>query len=132
MSALYTLKVITDFAASHILEGHPGKCARLHGHNWTLEVEAEARSLNSIGMAMDFADLKALVSQVVDDMDHRHLNDLADFDGINPTAEHLAAVVYRRVAEGLADYPAEVTAVTVWETPRAGVRYTRSDDSQPR
>ena len=126
MAALYTLKIVTDFAASHILEGHPGKCSRLHGHNWTLEVEAEARQLDAIGMALDFADLKALVKEVVDDMDHRHLNDLPDFEGVNPTAEHLAAVVYRRVAERLQDYPARVTAVTVWETPRAAVRYTET------
>ena len=127
MTAHYTLKVVTDFAASHILEGHPGKCSRLHGHNWSVEVEVEARSLDSIGMAMDFADLKAQVKEVVDDMDHRHLNDLPDFEGINPTAEHLAAVVYRRLAAGLSDHQARVTAVTIWETPRAAVRYTETD-----
>ncbi len=126
MTALYTLKVVTDFAASHILEGHPGKCSRLHGHNWTVEVEVEARHLDAIGMAVDFADLKALVKEVVDDMDHRHLNDLPDFHGVNPTAEHLAAVVYRRLAASLSDHPARVTAVTIWETPRAAVRYTET------
>lgn len=124
MAALYTLKVVTDFAASHILEGHPGKCSRLHGHNWSVEVEAQARELNEIGMAIDFADLKAATNEFVEALDHRHLNDLAPFAGINPTAEHVARYLYRALSERLNGEQVRVSAVTIWETPRACVRYT--------
>lgn len=124
MAANYTLKVVTDFAASHVLEGHPGKCSRLHGHNWKVEVEVAARALDSIGMAIDFADLKAAVSEIVDGMDHRHLNDLPAFEGVNPTAEHVARVVYQSLGEHLHDDALHVNAVTIWETDRACVRYT--------
>lgn len=124
MTATYTLKVVTDFAASHILEGHPGKCARLHGHNWKVEAEIAATELNEIGMAIDFADLKATVHEIVDTMDHRHLNDLPAFEGVNPTAEHVARVVHRQLTERLDDPALTVVAVTIWETDRASVRYT--------
>lgn len=124
MPATYTLKVVTEFAASHVLDGHPGKCARLHGHNWKVEVEVAATALNDIGMAIDFADLKTAVHEIADAMDHRHLNDLPAFDGVNPTAEHVARVVYQQLARRFDDPALQVVAVTIWETDRASVRYT--------
>lgn len=124
MTATYTLKVVTDFAASHILEGHPGKCARLHGHNWKVEAEVAATALNDLGMAIDFADLKSAVQDLVEGMDHRHLNDLPAFEGVNPTAEHVARVVYQGLAGRLSGPQMSVVAVTIWETDRACVRYT--------
>lgn len=126
MTAVYTLKVVTDFAASHILEGHPGKCSRLHGHNWQVEAEVRATRLNDIGMAIDFADLKTAVAEIVDAMDHRHLNDLPAFDGVNPTAERVAQYVYRSLQAQLDGPALAVAAVTIWETPRASVRYSES------
>ena len=124
MPALYTLKVLTDFAASHILAGHPGKCSRLHGHNWRLEVEVEARDLNEIGMAIDFADLKAQARELVEQLDHRHLNDLPAFEGVNPTAENVARYCYRTLSDRLNGEGVKVSAITIWETDRACVRYT--------
>jgi len=47
-SALYSLKVVTDFASAHTLRGYPGDCSRMHGHNWKLEVEVIAQSWMSM------------------------------------------------------------------------------------
>lgn len=127
MSGRYILSIVTDFSASHILEGHPGKCSRLHGHNWSVEVEVEARELDRLGMAIDFAELKAATRQIVETMDHRHLNDLPEFAGINPTAEHVAAAIYRALRTWLGGHHARLSAVTVWETAHARVRYTEED-----
>lgn len=127
MSGRYTLSVVTEFSASHILEGHPGKCSRLHGHNWSVEIEVEATALNRLGMAIDFAELKAGAKQVVETMDHRHLNDLPEFAEINPTAERVASVLYRALRAWLSERPVRLNAVTVWETAHARVRYTEED-----
>jgi len=124
MAATYTLKVVTDFAASHILHGHTGKCRNLHGHNWGVEVEVKAHALNEIGMAIDFQDIKAAVKALVDQLDHRHLNDLPAFEGINPTAEHIARHMHGALSQQLNTEGVRVHAVTIWETPRCCVRYT--------
>jgi 6-pyruvoyltetrahydropterin/6-carboxytetrahydropterin synthase len=58
--ALYTLKVLADFASAHTLRDYPGACSRMHGHNWKVEAEVEADTLNNIGMAIDFKDIKLL------------------------------------------------------------------------
>lgn len=124
MSALYTIKVITDFAAAHLLRGYEGECSRLHGHNWKIEVEVIARQLNDIGMGVDFKDVKAHTREVIGTMDHRFLNELPPFDRINPTAENIAAHIYKTLAGKLNDERVQVAAVTIWETERACVKYT--------
>lgn len=124
MAALYTLKILTEFAAAHSLRNYPGDCARLHGHNWKVEVEVTARELDKLGIAIDFKTIKAVARDVCNELDHRYLNELAPFDRINPTAENLAAHIYRRMGEKINDQRVRVHAITIWETDRASVRYT--------
>lgn len=124
MAATYTLKVVTDFAASHILHGHSGKCARLHGHNWKVQAEVQTHDLDRLGVAVDFQDIKAAVRELTEALDHRHLNDLPPFEGLNPTAEHVARHLFRALANRLDDGRVRVCAVTIWETERSSVRYT--------
>lgn len=126
MPAIYTLKVLNEISSSHIIEGHQGKCARLHGHNWKIEVEVECQQLDALGMGMDFADLKAAVHAVTEPLDHRHLNDLDGFADCNPTAENVAAYVYRQLGQRINSASAKVAAVTIWETSKASVRYRES------
>ena len=123
----YTLKVVTDFAAAHRLNGYPGDCSRLHGHNWKLEVEVTATALDTIGMGVDFKVIKSAARSVTDKLDHYDLNALAMFETINPTAENIAAYVYRELTKILNTETRWVNAVTLWETDRACVRYTDED-----
>lgn len=124
MSPRYTLKVVSDFAAAHSLRDYPGDCRRLHGHNWKVEVEVTATQLDEVGMAVDFKVIKAVTKRVTDELDHRYLNEVAPFDTLNPTAENMAAHLYRRIGAELNDERVRVCAVTLWETERACVRYT--------
>lgn len=61
------------FEASHVLPNHPGKCSNLHGHSWTLSVSIRGPLDRNTGMVADFADLKAAVQPIVDELDHAHL-----------------------------------------------------------
>lgn len=124
MSSRYTLKVVTDFAAAHSLRNYSGNCERLHGHNWKVEVEVTARELDEVGMGMDFKTIKRATKDFLDELDHYNLNDVPPFDRINPTAENIAAYIYRRLAERLNADRVWVSAVTIWETERACVRYS--------
>lgn len=124
MSGRFKMKIVTDFAAAHLLRGYPGPCSRLHGHNWKVEVEVTATHLDDIGMGLDFRDIKAATKEIVDQMDHRHLNELPPFDKVNPTAENIAAHIYGRLVDRLNNERVSVHAVTLWETERACVSYT--------
>jgi 6-pyruvoyltetrahydropterin/6-carboxytetrahydropterin synthase len=121
---MYTLTVVTDFSASHIIPGHPGKCARLHGHNWKVEISVQSKILNDLGMAVDFADVKQIAKTVIDEVDHRHLNDIPPFDTISPTAENVSAWFYQRLGKLINTKDVTVSAVTLWETDRSRVQYS--------
>jgi len=123
VSGPYTLKIVTDFASAHTLRGYPGACARMHGHNWKVEVEVVARELDEVGMGVDFKVIKQATREVAERLDHQYLNELEPFTDINPTAENIAAYFYRSLSETLNDPRIRVHAVTLWETERACVRY---------
>lgn len=122
--AIYTLKVLADFASAHTLRDYPGACSRMHGHNWKIEAEVQATQLNEIGMAIDFKEIKREVRAIADELDHRYLNELAPFQEINPTAENIARYFFQRLAQRLNNEQVQVSALTIWETDRACVRYT--------
>lgn len=124
MNSVYTLKVVTDFAASHALRNYQGACQRLHGHNWKVEVEVKSRQLNEAGMAIDFKAIKNATNQVLEGLDHYHLNDIPPFDKINPTAENIAGYLYKAIGKIINTPSVSVSAVTVWETERACARYS--------
>ncbi len=126
MAGRFTLKVLSDFAAAHSLREYPGACQRLHGHNWKIETEVSASQLNELGMLIDFKAIKHAVREVTDRLDHQYLNDLAPFDELNPTAEHIALYLFQALAERLNDGNVRVHAVTVWETDRASARYSEN------
>ncbi len=121
---MYDLTIIAEFEAAHQLPDYPGKCARLHGHNWKVEVTVTGTELNSLGMIMDFKDLKAEVNKVIDALDHYYLNDLPEFKTLNPTAENIVKYIYDSLASNpVFQKNVKVRSVQVWESPRSCVKY---------
>jgi 6-pyruvoyltetrahydropterin/6-carboxytetrahydropterin synthase len=102
------------FEAAHILPLHDGKCSRLHGHNYVVEVTAEGNVHTEgpkTGMVVDFGDLKEVFNrEVKEKLDHRNLNDVLDF---TTTAENLAMWILQVMHLALP----KVVKVVVYETP---------------
>ena len=127
MPAEYTLKVVTDFSSAHTLREYPGACARMHGHNWKVEVEIRTCELDDMGMGLDFKTIRHAAKDIAGQLDHCYLNDIEPFDRINPTAENIAAWFFNALKDRLEDERVRVHAVTLWETDRASVRYREQD-----
>jgi len=128
MAARYALKVVTEFASAHTLRDYPGACSRMHGHNWKVELEAVANQLDDIGMGVDFRVMKQAANAVGDELDHRYLNDLEPFKDVNPTAENIAAYMFKEISARINSDSIKVTALTLWETERACVRYSEENE----
>jgi 6-pyruvoyltetrahydropterin/6-carboxytetrahydropterin synthase len=116
---MYTIAKRFAFSASHVIGGLPAThpCARLHGHNYEVEVELRAAKLDAIGFVRDFLELSALKAFIDDNLDHRHLN--AVFGHDRTTSEEIAKWIYDWCK---ARWP-EVAAVRVGETPRSWAEY---------
>lgn len=120
---MYRVSKRFGFSASHVLHGlgeeHP--CSRLHGHNYEIEVIAEASALDERGFVVDFREIDDVKAWVDATLDHRHLNDVMEGQ---PSAEAVARLVYEWSVANLPEAVAtKVVAVRAWETPRAYAEY---------
>ena len=121
---MFEVSVSAAFEAAHLIDGYAGKCARLHGHNWTVEAVVCGEELDALGMLVDFKILKAELGKVLDGFDHRYLNELETFATVNPTAEHLAQIIFKRLASSeVFGGATRLHAVKVHESPSSCVTY---------
>jgi len=106
------------FSAAHQIRFHPGKCERLHGHNWRIRLHARASKLNHLSMVIDFADLQRVVAEIGSRFDHRNVNEVPPFDEVNTTAENIARFFYEEANRKLLETEGDrvqVSKVEVWE-----------------
>ncbi|MCD6293598.1 MAG: 6-carboxytetrahydropterin synthase QueD, partial [Deltaproteobacteria bacterium] len=101
MTKVFEIYVQTHFSAAHALRGYPGDCARVHGHNWIIDVFVRCSELNEIGIGIDFREIKDSVKRVLKNLDHFNLNELPAFQDVNPTSENIAGFLYRELSKQL-------------------------------
>lgn len=111
------------FEAAHVLPHHDGKCSRLHGHSYRLDVTLEGdleAAGPSRGMIVDFDVLsRAVKSGVIAELDHRSLNDVIP----NPTSENIVRWVWYRLAP---EFP-QLAELVLWETATSSAILRRGD-----
>jgi len=104
-----------QFCAGHRVVGHENKCANVHGHNYVIEIFAEADKLDGVGRIIDFSVLKGRIGKWIEDnWDHTFIcapnEDPGLIDAIeiinnkpiyrlpyNPTAENMAMFLLENV-----------------------------------
>ena len=87
---MYTISVQAHYDAAHLLRDYEGKCARLHGHRYVVQVALQMDEVGSKGMAYDFGDMKGHLKSLAARFDHQNLNDVPPFTEIESTAENQA------------------------------------------
>ncbi len=132
---IYAVGREIHFSYGHRLLHHPGKCARLHGHNGRVRIEIAAEKLDSQGMVMDFYEIQKSIGEWIDrTLDHHMI--LSENDPLvtalqkagepvvfmkeNPTAEALARWIFEEARK----MKLPVTRVTLWETENSFAAYS--------
>jgi 6-pyruvoyltetrahydropterin/6-carboxytetrahydropterin synthase len=87
---MYTISVQAHYDAAHLLRDYDGKCARMHGHRYVVQVALQMAEVGSSGMGFDFGDMKGHLKTLVARFDHQNLNDIPPFTEIESTAENQA------------------------------------------
>ncbi len=120
---------IFRFEAAHNLPGHRGKCARLHGHSYRLDVTLrgpikDVPEQSDHGMVMDFEDLSQIVrASIIERLDHSMLNEAT---GIHTTAENLTHWIWDAlVAAGLPE--SLLYRIRMWETDTSFAEITQEE-----
>lgn len=111
------------FDAAHNLVQYHGKCEKLHGHTYRLEVALKGEP-DSEGMVLDFTELKKTVRELVlSKLDHAYINDVI----AQPTAEYIAVWIFKTLDEPLRRPNCELYEVRVWETESSSAIVRRED-----
>jgi len=124
---MYEVTIIKSFSAAHMLAAIGGKCEELHGHNFKVEVTVAAQDLNSSGILIDFRCVKKWLQEILDNLDHKHLNELPFFTKINPSSENIAKYICQEMKLKAEQSEVKVARVKVWESENATVTYKEND-----
>jgi len=124
---MYEVTIIKSFSAAHMLMAVGGKCEELHGHNFKVEATVTAENLNSSGILVDFRNVKEWLQEILDKLDHKHLNEFPSFLGKNPSSENIALYIYNEMKLKARQAELKVARVKVWESENAAVTYIEND-----
>jgi len=116
---MYRLRVESRFDAAHKLVGHKGKCSKLHGHTWKIEVFVVGEKLNDLGILIDFEELQEKMRNITEKLDHSFLNDFKEIG--NPTTENLAKYLFNNLKDFGPN--AKLEKVRVWESEKSWGEY---------
>ncbi len=119
---MFELKVTTHFAAAHQLTMVAEQCENLHGHNWKVEVMVAGEKLNEAGVLIDFGELKAHVKEIINQLDHKFLNDL-EILTCQPSSENIAVHIAENLQKRLDGSGVHVSRITTWESDNAAATY---------
>lgn len=119
----FELKVTGSFAAAHKLQMVAKKCENLHGHNWRVEACVRGESLSSAGVLIDFGILKKYLRAILEELDHKYLNELEPFLGNNSSSERICLYIAEELQKKIEDPLVKVSRITVWESDDACATY---------
>ena len=122
---MYTVSVQAHYDAAHSLRNYQGKCERLHGHRYVVEVAVQAEELDDAGITYDFTDLKHHLKELAERLDHRNLNDIPPFTEIESSAENQARYFFDELRKRLPESLSEgLLYARVWESPHQWAQYS--------
>lgn len=123
---MYTLSVRRDLIAQHYLIGGDwGAENDPHSHHYVIEVRMEAAELDQHGYLVDIVKVEEELQGVVDYFGESMLNELPEFEGLNPSIEHFSRIVCERLLGGIAPPGHGRFTVRIWENETCWAAYSK-------
>lgn len=119
---MYNLMVETEFAAAHRIKEAEGKCERLHGHTWKVQVTLQGKKLDKRGILIDFREVKKLVKKSIDKLDHQYLNEV--LKNMAPTTENIAKFLFKELEKKIDSQKIKLSEVKVGESDKTWISYS--------
>jgi 6-pyruvoyltetrahydropterin/6-carboxytetrahydropterin synthase len=123
---MYTVGLKRDFIARHFLVGGDwGEENKPHAHHYEVEVELEGHELDRHGYLSDLCDIESVLDNQVDHYSDKLLNEMAEFKDLNPSLEHLAAIICNAVAKCAQTRHLTALTVKLWENESAWATFRK-------
>lgn len=121
---MYTVAVTRDFIAQHFLIGGDwGPENDWHSHHYRVEVRLEGGTLDKHGYLVDIVDIETHLETLVTRYRDKTLNDLPEFEGLNPSIEHFACILCQALSERIQAPNLSAITVKIWENEIAWAAY---------
>jgi 6-pyruvoyltetrahydropterin/6-carboxytetrahydropterin synthase len=124
---MYTISVRRDFIAQHYLIGGDwGVENEKHSHHYRLEIQLEGDELDQHGYLVDILDVEANLNALADRYRDQTLNDLPEFEGLNPSIEHFSRILCQSLVAQLHAPNIQGVTVNLWENDIAWASYKQA------
>jgi 6-pyruvoyltetrahydropterin/6-carboxytetrahydropterin synthase len=121
---MYMVAVTRDFVAQHFLIGGDwGAENERHSHHYRVEVQLEGATLDKHGYLVDIVDIEAHLEALVAHYRDKTLNNLPEFEGLNPSIEHFARIFCQALADRVRAPNLEAITLKMWENEIAWAAY---------
>jgi 6-pyruvoyltetrahydropterin/6-carboxytetrahydropterin synthase len=129
---VYTLAVRRDFITRHFLIGGDwGPENFPNSHHYVLELQLRADELDQHGYLVDIVDVSRHLDELVGYFGEKMLNDLPEFEGLNPSLEHFARILAKALDQRIQAPNLRALKVILWENANAWASYKlRRDERQ--
>ncbi len=124
---MYTVAVKRDFVAQHFLIGGDwGAEKDWHSHHYYVEVQLEGKSLDQHGYLVNIVDIEENLEKYVAYFKDKTLNDLPEFEGLNPSIEHFSRIFCILLADSIRASNLSTITIKIWENEIAWASYWMS------
>ena len=121
---MYTVSVKRNFVAEHFLIGGDwGPENQAHSHDYQVEVQLEGATLDRHSYLVDIVEIKAQLDSLLNYFGNRTLNDLPEFEGLNPSLEQFARIFCQRLAKRIESPNLSAITIKLWEDESAWAAY---------
>ena len=123
---MYSVAVRRNFIANHFLTGGDwGPENERHAHHYVVETRFSGPELDHHGYLVDICEIEAVLDALVEGYRDKTLNRLAVFEGLNPSLEHFARIIWQAISDQLQASNIKSMTVTIWENDIAWAAYTK-------
>lgn len=113
---MYALRVQRALKAFHFLVGADwGAENHRHSHDYAIELIFEGPTLNEHGYLLDIVEVERALDREISRYHECTLNDLEEFQGLNPSIEHFAHILWGRLKKSISPGSLQTLTVRVWE-----------------
>lgn len=121
---MYTVAVRRDFIARHALVGGDwGPENEPHAHHYVVEARLYGKKLDRHGYLMDICEVEAALDKRVGYFRDKNLNRLPEFEGLNPSIEHLARIFCLELLAAINKQALGALSIKIWENEAAWAEY---------
>lgn len=122
---MYTVAVNRNFIAQHYLIGGDwGLENQPHSHHYQLELQLHGDELDQHGYLVDIVDIEAHLDALVGRYQDHTLNELPEFEGLNPSIEHFSRILCQALSSHILASNIHSLTLKLWENDIAWASYS--------